>query len=150
MKNIITILAATVLLSINAFAGDLVNVAGASKVGLSGFDAVSFFADSKPANGDPSIKAEHKGVTYFFASEGHKKSFLAHPEKYLPQYGGFCAFGVSVGVLLPIDVPTWQVHDGKLYVVLNSDVKKAFDGDFEANVAKAEKNWPGLVKKNSK
>jgi YHS domain-containing protein len=149
MTQILTSVAASESASTSALTKNLVNVSGASKVGLSGFDAVSFFTDSKPANGAPSVSAEHKGATYFFATEEHKTTFLADPDKYLPQYGGFCAFGVSVGLLLPIDVPTWQVRNGKLYVVLNSEIKKSFDEEFDANVAKANKNWPDLVKQNN-
>ena len=149
MTQTATSVAASEQVSASALAHNLINVSGASKVALSGFDAVSFFADSKPENGMPTISAEHKGATYFFATEDNKKTFLANPDKYLPQFGGFCAFGVSVGLLLPIDVPTWQVRNGKLYIVLNSDIKKSFDEEFDANVAKASKNWPDLEKTNS-
>ncbi|MBN8605271.1 MAG: hypothetical protein K2X81_29290 [Candidatus Obscuribacterales bacterium] len=131
-------------------AGDLVNVAGASGIALGGYDPVAFFTDKKPVNGDPSITAKHKDATYFFASKEHKSAFEAAPEKYLPQCGGFCAFGVSVGALFPVDVSTWQVREGKLYLNLNPEVLKAFNKDLPANIAKAEKNWPGLVKKHAK
>ncbi len=72
MKTIIQSIAALVLLSSSAFAGDLVNVSGASNAALSGFDPVAFFTDAKPVNGSPFISAEHQGATYFFDSEEHK------------------------------------------------------------------------------
>ena len=133
-----------------AFAGELVNVSGASKVALSGYDPVAFFTDSKPVNGSPFIAAEHQGATYFFATEEHKKLFTEDPDKYVPQFGGFCAYGVSVGKLFPVDITTWQVREGKLYLNLNGDVLKKFNADFDGNVAKADQNWPGLVKKKGK
>jgi len=150
MKTIIKSIAALVLLSASAFAGNLVNVSGASKAALSGYDPVAFFTDSKPVNGSPFIAEEHQGATYFFATEEHKKLFTEDPDKYVPQFGGFCAYGVSVGKLFPVDITTWQVRDGKLYLNLNGDVLKKFNADFDGNVAKADQNWPGLVKKKGK
>ena len=150
MKTIIKSIAAVVLLTVSAYAGDLVNVSGKSKVAVGGCDTVAFFTDSKPVNGSPAITAEYQGATYFFASEEHKQLFTETPAKYAPQTGGFCAYGVSVGKLFPVDINTWQVRNDKLYLNLNADVLKKFNADFDGNVAKAEKNWPALVKKNGK
>ena len=150
MKNILKSIAAIALLSVSAYAGDLVNVSGASKAAVSGYDTVAFFTDSKPVNGSPFIAADYQGATYYFASEEHKALFTANPEKYVPQFGGFCAFGVALGKLFPVDINTWQVRDGKLYLNLNPDILKKFNADFADNVVKADKNWPGLVKKNAK
>lgn len=149
MKSIIPSIAALLLLATSTFAGNLVNVSGASKAAVNGFDPVAFFTDSKPVNGSPFITAEHQGATYYFATEEHKKLFAANPEKYAPQFGGFCAFGVAEGKLFPVDISTWQVRDGKLYLNLNPDVLKAFNADLEGKLAKATQNWPGLVKQNS-
>ena len=150
MKNILNTIAAVLLLSTAAYAGELINVCGASPVAISGYDTVAFFTDSKAVNGSPFISTEHQGVTYFFATEQHKKLFTENPAKYAPQFGGFCAFGVGIEKLLPVDISTWQVREGKLYLNLNPDILKKFNADFEANVAKANENWPGLVKKNTK
>ena len=150
MKTIIQSIAALVLLSASVFAGELVSVSGASNAALSGFDPVAFFTEAKPVNGSPFISAEHQGATYFFASEEHKKLFTAAPAKYAPQFGGFCAFGVALDKLFPVDISTWQVRDSKLYLNLNADILKKFNADFSGNVATANKNWPGLVNKNGK
>jgi len=150
MKSILKSIAALALLSTTALAGDLVNVSGASKAAVDGFDAVAFFTDSKPVNGSPFISAEYEGATYFFATEDHKKLFTANPEKYAPQFCGYCAFGVGLDKLFPVDISTWQVRDGKLYLNLNPDILKKFNEDFAGNLAKADKNWPGLVKDNAK
>ena len=150
MKTTLKSIAALTLLSVSAFAGDLVNVSGASKAAVSGYDTVAFFTDAKPVNGSPFITAEYQGATYFFASEEHKKLFTDKPEKYAPQCGGFCAYGVGLGKLFPVDITTWQVRNDKLYLNLNGDILKKFNADFDGNVAKADKNWPDLVKKNGK
>jgi len=146
MKTLLRSITALALLSVSSFAADLVNVSGASKVALSGYDPVAFFTDAKPVNGSPFISAEHQGATYFFASEEHKQLFSAKPDSYVPQFGGFCAFGASLDKLLPVDVSTWLVRDGKLYLNLNPEIRKQFDADIAGILAKANANWPGLVK----
>jgi len=151
MKTIIQSIAAIVLLSVTAIAKDVVNVAGASNVAVSGFDTVAFFTDAKPMNGSPLITAEHNGAVYLFANEQHKALFVANPEKYLPQFGGHCAYGVALNHLLPVQIPpTWQIREGKLYFNLNAEIRVKFDADFEGNLAKAKANWPGLVEKFGK
>ena len=150
MKNIIKSIAAIALLSASALAGDLVNVSGASKAAVSGYDTVAFFTDAKPVNGSPFIAAEYQGATYYFATEEHKALFTANPDKYAPQCGGFCVYGVALGKLFPVDINTWQVRNEKLYLNLNPDILKKFNADFDGNVTKAAKNWPGLVEKNGR
>ena len=160
MKNSLKSIAALALLSVTAFAGlrlpaatmshELVNVSGASKVAVAGYDTVAFFTDAKPVNGSPFISSEYKGATYFFASEEHKALFTANPEHYVPQFGGFCAFGVAIDKVFPVDINTWQVRNDKLYLNLNPAILEKFNGDFDGNVTKANKNWPGLVQTNGK
>ena len=150
MKTIASTILGLMLLSTPLAAADLVNVSGASKVAIAGYDPVAFHTDAKPVNGSPFISASYQGAVYFFATEGHKKLFTQDPGKYAPQYGGFCAYGVGLDALFPVDINTWQVRNGKLYLNLNPDILKKFNADFDGNIAKAEKNWPGLVTKNAK
>lgn len=150
VQKLIGVALALSLLSTPGLAADLVNVAGASKIAVGGYDPVAFFTDGKPVSGSPSISAAYRGATYLFASEDHKLLFAQNPGKYTPQYGGFCAYGVGHNALFPVDISTWQVRDGKLYLNLNSEVLKKFNADFDGNVSKAEENWPGLVKQNGR
>jgi YHS domain-containing protein len=83
---------------------------------LKGYDAVACFTQGKPVKGDPAIKSTYHGATYLFASKADKAAFDKNPAKYVLQYGGFCAYGVSVGVLSDIEGPGGFVHNGKLYV----------------------------------
>lgn len=146
LYSVVTV-AALVVLTAPAFAANLVNVSGASGIALDGYDPVAFFTDSKPLNGDPAISTTYDGAKYFFASKDHKVKFDADPQKYLPQYGGYCAFGAALGALFPVDISTWQVRNGKLYLNLNPAILEQFNKDFEGSIAKAEKNWPDLVSK---
>lgn len=129
---------------------DLVNTSGKSGVAISGYDPVAFFTQKQPVHGDFQVTSKHRGATYFFANRKHKELFDANPNQYVPQCGGFCAFGVSVGALFPVDINTWQVRDSKLYLNLNPQILKMFNKGIDANIAKANKNWPGLVSKNSR
>lgn len=138
------------LLSVPALSAELVNVAGASGIALSGYDPVAFFTDAGPANGSPFITAEYQGATYLFVSEANKEMFTRNPGTYAPQYGGFCAYGAALGKLFPVDISTWQVRDGELYLNLNAGIVKEFNTDFAGNVAKADRNWPNLVKANGR
>lgn len=149
-SNLFLILSLTLAAPESANAADLVNTSGASGVALNGYDPVAFFTKKKPVNGNFQITAKHRGATYFFSSEKHKAMFGKNPDMYAPQCGGFCAFGVSVGALFPVDINTWQVRNNKLYLNLNPDILKMFNKDLDGNVAKAMKNWPALSAKHGR
>jgi hypothetical protein len=146
----IVMIAVAVLFATTAVAGDLVNVAGASGIAVGGYDPVAFFTDGKPTPGDPGVTSTYKGANYLFASKAHKTQFDANPEKYVPQFGGYCAYGAALGALFPVDISTWQVRNGKLYLNLNPAISAEFNKDPVGFIAKAEKKWPGLEKKYSK
>ncbi len=129
---------------IAAARGELVNVSGASDIALAGFDPVSFFKGGAPKNGSPMIRASYGGATYLFADEQSKSEFESNPDRYAPQYGGFCAYGVSLGILLPVDITTAQVRNGKLYLNVNSAILEKFNADFDGSVDRANENWPKL------
>lgn len=123
---------------------EITNTVGDNRIALSGYDPVAFFTDARPVSGSPFISAAHRGATYLFASEEHKRMFEQDPERFVPQCGGFCAYGVGLGKLFPVDINTWQIRDGKLYLNLNADILKEFNSDFDGNVRKAEQNWTRL------
>ena len=145
-SRLFSILAAAVLFASSVFGASAVNVSGASNIALSGYDPVAFFTQSQPVHGSPSLTAEYEGATYLFSSAEHQKLFKANPAKYAPQCGGFCAYGVAVGALFPVDVSTWSIVDGKLYLNLNPEIAKAFNADLKGNIKKAEQNWPKVAR----
>ena len=150
MKKFISTWVGIFVLAGTAVAGDLVNVSGASGIALNGYDTVAFFTKGAPTHGDPSISATYKGATYLFSSKANKAAFEKSPDRYAPQFGGFCAFGASVGALFPIDVSTWQIKDDKLYLNLNPAILEMFNKDLDGAIAKADKKWPGIEKKHAK
>jgi len=127
----------------------LVNVDDAG-VALQGYDPVAFFTDGKPVKGDRSFPARHGGAIYFFASKANRDLFKAHPEKYEPAFGGYCAYGVSRKKLVEIDVDAFQIVDGKLLLQYSKSIRDDFNAEAKANLAKAEANWPALVAKKGK
>jgi hypothetical protein len=108
---------------------------------LFGFDVVNYFTDNAPRAGDPAIKSEYKGVTFRFATAEHKKLFDAAPEKYLPQFGGYCSNGIVYGVPWGGDADTWRLIDGKLYIFGGAGSRDAFLLDVPGNLALANKYW---------
>jgi YHS domain-containing protein len=115
--------------------------------GAKGYDVVSYFTDAKPVMGSDKFTSEFGGVKWQFATKEHRDLFAANPEKYAPQFGGFCAWGVSVGKLFDIDpVNGWNIVDGKLYLNFNGDINAVFAKDKTGYISKANSNWSKLNK----
>ena len=121
-----------------------------SGVAIQGFDPVAFFTDNKPVKGDQKYLVKHDGAIYFFGSKEHKDLFKADPAKYEPEFGGYCAYGVSKNRLVEIDVDAFQIVDGKLLLQYSKGVRDDFNKDTKGNLAKANANWTGLVAKKGK
>ncbi len=114
-------------------------------LGLKGYDPVAYFVDGKPAPGRDTLATSHNGLTWRFATAANLATFEKEPAKYLPVYGGFCAWGVSQGKLFDVDPATgWMIADKKLHVFFNADILKLFKSDQVALTARAEQNWPKL------
>jgi YHS domain-containing protein len=148
MQKLILTTMIVLLAAIPALAGGLVNADPHSRIAIEGYDLVAFHTVGRATKGDPGIGAEHAGHTYLFASEANRRMFLAAPDKYTPAYGGYCAYGVSLGYLFPVDISTWEIVDGRLVLQFSPEVKRAFDKDPDGNFRKAEENWPTLVEKH--
>jgi hypothetical protein len=113
------------------------------KLMLLGHDAVAYFTQNAALRGDPAIKAVHRGVTWRFASEANKAAFLAAPEKYMPQFGGFCANGINYAVPWGAGggPNTWRIYRGKLYVFGGQVSRDQFEMDTELNLQRAHRYW---------
>lgn len=116
----------------------------AQGIGLKGYDPVSYFTVGAPTQGKAEFSASHDGVTYHFASAANLAAFKAQPTKYAPQFGGFCAMGVSLGRKLDGDPQAWTLDEGKLYLNVNKDVQKKYLEDVKGNNRRAVQAWPGI------
>lgn len=108
---------------------------------LFGYDVVAYFSDNRDVKGSPAIKSVYKDVTFRFASADHKKMFDAAPEKYIPQFGGYCANGIVYGIPWGGDADRWEIIDGKLYMFGGQGSRDAFMLDPRKNLALANKYW---------
>lgn len=115
-------------------------------VAVRGHDPVAYFKDGKPVKGSAEHRFEHKGSMFHFASKANRDAFAAEPERYAPQYGGFCAFGMSGGYKAAIDPAAFTVREGKLYLNYNREVQKQWSADIPGHVNKADRNWPAVAK----
>ncbi len=127
----------------------LLNV-NSNNVILDGYDPVAFFTDNKPVLGDTSIKTKFEGAIYYFASKEHLDLFTANPEKYKPQFGGYCAYAVSLGRTAPIDVKTFSIVDGRLLLQHNQRAVNGWNKDVKGNLELADHYWPAVVDNNGK
>ena len=119
--------------------------AGADRLMLKGHDVVAYFTQGRHALGSAQFRSVHQQVTFHFASAEHKALFDANPQKYLPQYGGFCANGVVYGIPWGGDADTWRIDDGKLYIFGGAGSKAAFELDVPANTRLADRYWASEV-----
>jgi YHS domain-containing protein len=113
---------------------------------LMGYDAVAYFKQGKPVKGNPGIESTYQGATYLFASTADKFDFDKDSAKYVPQYGGFCAYGVANGAATGIaDPDAFVVYKGKLYLCGNQAALRSFKSNIDSNIDKADTNWRRLT-----
>jgi YHS domain-containing protein len=115
-------------------------------VAIKGVDVVAYFTDSKMVMGKPEFKHQWNGAEWHFSSAEHRDLFAKEPARYVPQFGGYCAWAVSNNYTAPVDPGAWKIIDGKLYLNYNKDVQKKWEEGVLARIQAAEANWPGLHK----
>ncbi len=148
LKNasIAAAVAVAALTSSVATAADEYNVssgltAASAPLALHGVDTVAFITTGNRIEGSAKFAAVHDGVAYYFSTQANLDTFNAAPAEYIPQNGGFCTFGVSVGKKFDGD-PRWaDVRNGRLYVFLSEDIFNAYMRDPEGAIAKADAKW---------
>ncbi len=111
---------------------------------IKGYDPVAYFKENKPVKGLQEYALEWEEVTWYFANQDNLDLFKSDPEKYAPQYGGYCAYSVAKGYTAKIDPAAWKIVDGKLYLNYNESVKKNWEVYQEKYIEKAEENWRTL------
>lgn len=112
---------------------------------IRGTDPVAYFQEGKPVAGKPQFKYQWGNATWRFSSAENRDLFASNPEKYAPQYGGFCAWAVSEGYTAPIDPDAWKIVDSKLYLNYDKRVQRSWERDIPGHIAKANRNWPNLL-----
>jgi YHS domain-containing protein len=144
----------TILIAFIAFLGIAQAKAQKSEIfapggkAIKGYDPVAFFTDSKPVKGVDSLTYQWKDATWLFASRKNLEAFKSDPDKYAPQYGGYCAYGLSQGHKAPTQTDTWTVVNDKLYFNYNSKVKEMWVKDEQNLIKTADEKWPAIKDNN--
>ena len=113
--------------------------------GIAGHDPVAYFTETRPVPGRADVTAVNQGVTYRFASEANRMTFLADPAKYLPQYGGYCAYGMARGYKAVVDPVAFTVASGKLYLNYNRSISVMWQGNRVREIQRADAQWPKVM-----
>lgn len=115
-------------------------------VAIKGYDTVAFFNDSDAVKGQKAFQSKWNGAIWRFQSEANLKAFEANPEKYAPQYGGYCAWAMADGKKAPVDPNQWDITDGKLYLNYDPGIKAKWLEDKAGFIRRADAKWPSIKK----
>lgn len=152
-RIVLTLGAAAMLASTAVFAAPPINTlkgglfGGRTDTAILGYDTVAYFTDGKPVKGQDAFVTEWMGAKWKFASQSHLDLFKASPEKYAPQYGGYCAYGVSQDNLVSIEPDKFKVEGGKLYLNYDAGVQATWLKDVSGYIKQADAKFPALLKK---
>lgn len=137
------LLASPVIAPAPALAGEI-NASWLQGIAIKGHDPVAYFTEGRPVEGSAAHEVEWKDARWRFASADNRAAFEADPERFAPQYGGWCAYAVSQNVTADIDPTAWRIVGGRLYLNLSPEVQRLWEQDIPAYIAKADANWPAI------
>ncbi|ANM30615.1 hypothetical protein ABI59_15085 [Acidobacteria bacterium Mor1] len=146
LKNLILLSLVAAFATTAALAVDPINTTRKG-VAVEGYDVVAYHTEGKPMKGRREFTHEFQGAEFRFANAANRDLFAADPEKYAPQYGGYCAFAVAKGSTAPIDPLAWDIVDGKLYLNYSKKIRKKWQAEQAEFIRQADANWPGLLAK---
>jgi YHS domain-containing protein len=116
-------------------------------IAIKGYDAVAYFIEASPVKGKNEFSWNWNGAIWQFADEANRDLFRNDPEKYAPQYGGYCAYAMASGDLVDIDPKAWKIVNGKLYLNFSLRVHRKWEKDISGYIEKADRMWPEVLKK---
>ncbi|MBT4045763.1 MAG: YHS domain-containing protein [Rhodospirillaceae bacterium] len=105
------------------------------------YDPVAYFTEGQPVRGKPEFSAEYQGAKYAFSSKKNRERFLDNPDKFVPQYGGFCAYGVVHGGKSNVDPEVWEIVDGRLYLMISGGTMSVWQKKKKTYIQMADKAW---------
>jgi len=149
MKNFIQtiILVSSLLVSTAALALDPIYTSFFSNKAIKGYDTVAYFTENKPVKGLKEFNTEYLGAQWYFSSQENLDLFLAEPEKFAPQYGGYCAYAVAKNTTASIKPELFTIENGKLYLNYNNDINETWQNNRQEFIEQADANWPALLAK---
>jgi hypothetical protein len=114
-------------------------------VAVHGFDVVAYATTAAAVRGHTEFEYRWQGAIWRFASAAHRDAFAASPDRFAPQFGGYCAWAVSRGYTADIDPHAWRIVEGKLYLNYSKRVQRMWEQDLAGNIGKGQANWPGVL-----
>ena len=120
---------------------------GRTDTAINGYDTVAYFTVGKPVKGLDALATEWMGAKWKFSSQANLDLFKANPEKYAPQYGGYCAYGVVQDSLVKVEPDQFTLRDGKLYLNYDADIQAKWLKDPAGFIKSADAKFPALLKK---
>jgi YHS domain-containing protein len=136
-----TLITSALLVSTLSFASNIEVNANGNDLAIKGYDTVSYFTKGAPTKGSDKFTAAYNGAIYQFSTADNRDLFQSDPSKYAPQYGGFCAFGVTMNKKFDTDPMAWHIRGDKLYLNLNKNVQKKWVTDIPGYIETAQTNW---------
>lgn len=118
-------------------------VNSATGVAINGYDPVAYFTEEAPVEGSAEFAAEWRGVPWHFASAENRDLFISDPERYAPQYGGWCAFAMAQNAFATTVPEAWSIRDGKLFLNFSDGVRSQWVNNYEELHPRADANWLG-------
>lgn len=123
-------------------------LSAAGDVAIKGYDPVAYFTEGKAVQGDGSFSFPWHGMTWHFASDANRALFAAAPERYAPQYDGYCAWAMTEARKAVTDPEVWAIVDGKLYLNCSRAAYGKWSGDIPGNIRKADRIWLEMQRRN--
>jgi YHS domain-containing protein len=117
------------------------NISGSDNLAIKGYDAVAYFTEGRAVEGKSEFRHSWEGASWQFSSASNRDVFAASPDRYAPQYGGFCSLGVAKGVVVTADPEAWTIVDGKLYMQYSLEARERWRENPQAYIALSEDNW---------
>ena len=113
---------------------------------IKGYDPVAYFTTGKPTPGTAQFTTTYKGAAYRFASAENRARFIAAPEKFVPQYGGYCAYAIALNQIADIEPDQWAIVNDKLYLNNGFLAQTLWSFDKSGNITRGDRNWPLVPK----
>jgi hypothetical protein len=117
-------------------------------VAIKGYDSVAYFKDSRALKGNESFSFQWHDMTWYFVTRENMNLFAANPEKYTPQYDGWCAWAMTDSRKAVTNPEIWKIVDGKLYLQCSASAMEKWNRDIPGNIKKADENWLNLKEIN--
>ncbi|MFQ6551940.1 YHS domain-containing (seleno)protein [Aestuariibius insulae] len=114
-------------------------------VAIDGTDPTSYFTAGAPVAGDDAYSLKWQGAIWRFASAEAQDMFEMNPDRFAPQYGGYCAWAVAEGYTAPTVPEAWRIEDGRLYLNFSRRIQRRWERDIPGNIARGDANWPRVL-----